>query len=317
MGLSTCAPFDGNSDFYGLGIRVGVYLQVLSSWIMNSLNADATADTHDANSIFLLAIIIAIASAASIKEIRPVEVWIMLQVCLMFPLTVLCVFGARTNFLSPASINGLLKRFRFLSTLVRIQLPNLSASASRECDLISHEIIVRGDETVEHLKRPQAVAQPDVAVTLYGILPGLNLSFKALSLLKHFTLTWTGAIWRTLILLSLVAANLWFWFTFWDQTSCGYSIFLFDRVHPNRALAKFFQAGAVLFAAAAAVPSLVSICFLFIAVRYTVSLLVSNKCSSLRERYLNAPRCIKQMIHLPFQNSLKHLFTSQLKLTNP
>jgi hypothetical protein len=289
MDRSVCPAFSGNPDFYGAGIRLGVYLQVLSSWILNSFNAEATADTHDANSIFLLAIIIAVANAASGHEIRPVELWIMLQTCLMFPLTVLWVFGARTNFLSPESVEKLFTRLWQLSFSVSVKggaagaagaSLTVGAEVSRYDRDVSDEIVILEDETIEHRQWSHSVGAPDLSIDLGMASIGLNLSFKALSLLKQSALTWTGAIWRTLLLLSVAATNLWFWFSFWDQTPCRYSIFLLDKIHPDRAIAQFFQAGAVLFAVAAAVPLLISICLVFIIVRYVVSLLVG------RERFI-------------------------------
>lgn len=292
-----CGSFEGSPEFYGLGIRLGVYLQVLSSWITNSLNEEATADTHVANSIFLLAIIVAVATAVSHEEIRPVEVWIMLQACLMFPLTVLSAFGIRTNFLSLSSIQGLLTRIKYLSTFLEVKVSpseifpswmccfrksvitaipiNVEVTFSHHHDLISREIVVR-DEVVEHLDLPSPEAGPDIGFTLKNFLPGVSLSLKVLSLLRHFTLTWAGAIWRMIILLFVVGTNLWFWFSFWNHTSCGYSVFLFANVRVNAPLAKFFKAGAILFALIAMVPLLVIVGFLVITIRYAMSLLVSS-----------------------------------------
>lgn len=283
-----CEPFEGNPDFYGLGIRLGVYLQIISTWITNTLNENATADTHAANSIFLLAIIVAVASAAASQEIRPVEVWIMLQICLIFPITVVGIFGARTNFLSTAAIRSMIDRFLSLSHAISLRLPIQIAPLTMEMQISmeaiysesgrSPEIQVQ-DETVVHLERPEQIAGPDIGVNFildFFSLPGMNLSFKALSLLKHFSLTWVSSIWRTLILSSLVATNLWFWFRYWDQSFCGYSVFLLARVHPGGPIATFFKVGAIILAAAAAIPLFVSLGFLFIAVRYAISLLVST-----------------------------------------
>ena len=97
--LPQCLPFNGTSDFYGLGIRVGVYLQLASSHITNTLNQEAAPANYAANSVFVFAIIVALLNAANAtpSEIRPVEAWIMLQICLSFFFTTLGLFGVRCN----------------------------------------------------------------------------------------------------------------------------------------------------------------------------------------------------------------------------
>ena len=111
-----CDSFAGNPDFYGLGIRLGVYLQLFSSWISNTLNPEVISDNHAANTIFLLAILIAIVQGAATtdQQIKPIEVWIMLQICFAFSLTVLSLFGFRVQFYRPSSIPKLLEAVRGL-----------------------------------------------------------------------------------------------------------------------------------------------------------------------------------------------------------
>lgn len=60
-----CDGFEGNSDLYGLGIRLGVYLQWVSSWLIQTLNPNGIMTTHDTNSIFVLAILVAMISATA------------------------------------------------------------------------------------------------------------------------------------------------------------------------------------------------------------------------------------------------------------
>src|ERR1700755_1438228 len=100
--LPQCGAFNGSSDFYGLGIRVGVYLQLGSSHITNTLNQEAAADNYAANSIFVFAVIVALLKAVHAREIefRPIEAWIMLQICISFFLTTLGLFGVRLQFLN-------------------------------------------------------------------------------------------------------------------------------------------------------------------------------------------------------------------------
>lgn len=74
----SCAGIEGNFDFYGLGIRIGIYLQWFSSWISNTFNPTAAAANHDANTIFLLAVLIATAIAFGQGSLQPAEKYILL-----------------------------------------------------------------------------------------------------------------------------------------------------------------------------------------------------------------------------------------------
>ena len=56
---SDCS-FRGNSDLYGLGIRLGFYLQLLASYIANQMSLDDDiSNLLDTNSTFMAAIFVA------------------------------------------------------------------------------------------------------------------------------------------------------------------------------------------------------------------------------------------------------------------
>ena len=99
-----CPSIEGNSDFYGLGIRIGVYLQWLSSWISNSVNPDAAATNHDTNTVFLCALLIATAVAFSDGSLQLSEKYILLLLSSGFFCTVLSFLGLRLRFLQPSSL---------------------------------------------------------------------------------------------------------------------------------------------------------------------------------------------------------------------
>ena len=61
--LAQCLPFNGTSDFYGLGIRIGVYLQRASSHITNTLYQEAAPENYAVNSTFVFVIIVALLKA--------------------------------------------------------------------------------------------------------------------------------------------------------------------------------------------------------------------------------------------------------------
>jgi hypothetical protein len=98
-----CPSIEGNSDFYGLGIRIGVYLQWFSSWVSNSVNPDAAASNHDTNTVFLCALLIATAVAFSDDSLQLSEKYVLLLLSSGFFCTVVSFLGLRLRFLQPSS----------------------------------------------------------------------------------------------------------------------------------------------------------------------------------------------------------------------
>lgn len=77
--------FAGDSDLYGLGIRIGVYAQLLSTLITNHFLPAAMAGNSTANLIFLWALLLAVArSASQTTTFFAVEAFVILQLILMF-----------------------------------------------------------------------------------------------------------------------------------------------------------------------------------------------------------------------------------------
>lgn len=82
----------GNPDFYGFGIRLGVYLQVFCSMLgmVDIKYEDNLYDFHDANSVLLLAIFVALVKSTPSREIELVDVIILLR---LLWLIILCGFS--------------------------------------------------------------------------------------------------------------------------------------------------------------------------------------------------------------------------------
>ena len=127
----SCPGFEGNPDFYGAGIRIGIYLQWVSAWLSNTFNPGAAAANHDANAIFLLAVLIALTIALASGSLRIVEAYILVLLSGGFICTVLSFLGLRLYFLQPSTLatffrglskqmteNGVLLRLTFPTTLV-------------------------------------------------------------------------------------------------------------------------------------------------------------------------------------------------------
>ncbi|KAI9868845.1 MAG: hypothetical protein M1813_004696 [Trichoglossum hirsutum] len=96
----TCSGFKGQSDLYGLGIRLGVYLQWISSQAANCLLPDEMPNALDTNSIFLFAVFIALAKATLNHKLHAAEVFVMLQICFGYLFSVLSLSGLRVTILS-------------------------------------------------------------------------------------------------------------------------------------------------------------------------------------------------------------------------
>jgi hypothetical protein len=87
--------FEGNSDLYGLGVRLGVYAQLLATALANHVLPDALVSALDTNVIFLVAILAALLKSTAEKEISTVEAFIMLQIVLTFLISVINIDGLR------------------------------------------------------------------------------------------------------------------------------------------------------------------------------------------------------------------------------
>jgi hypothetical protein len=92
--MSTCEPLQGNPDFYGLGIRIGVYLQWTSAWLTLLLDPESAQAVLDTNSILVFAVTIATIIALR-REAEYIELYIMLQMLIGFPITTFSSFGIR------------------------------------------------------------------------------------------------------------------------------------------------------------------------------------------------------------------------------
>jgi hypothetical protein len=82
--IASCV-LNGNSDLYGLGIRLGVYFQLISTLLANHFLPDALREAWDANTIFLVSIFIAvIKSSVNVDGLASPEAFVMLQMLFAF-----------------------------------------------------------------------------------------------------------------------------------------------------------------------------------------------------------------------------------------
>ena len=108
-------PVEGNPDLYGLGIRLGIYFQLISTSLTNRLLPEETLSACDTNSIFLLAVFAAVSKSTVNGTIHFVEAYVMLQLMFAF---LICTFpkggGSLVRLQIRGAILGLSQRDREL-----------------------------------------------------------------------------------------------------------------------------------------------------------------------------------------------------------
>lgn len=85
--------FEGNNDIYGIGIRIGIYAQILAVWFANYFLFSEAQVLRDSVSIFSVALlIVALIYAASPQNVFAVEGFVLLQI-----LAWSCIMGVRAK----------------------------------------------------------------------------------------------------------------------------------------------------------------------------------------------------------------------------
>jgi hypothetical protein len=78
-------PFPGNSDLYGFGIRIGIYLQLLSTLLANSTLSDQLRDdAHNTNAIIMIALFAGMVNATVKNQLNAVEIFVMCFLLMAF-----------------------------------------------------------------------------------------------------------------------------------------------------------------------------------------------------------------------------------------
>jgi hypothetical protein len=96
--MGESCSLQGNADLYGLGVRAGVYSQLLATIIANHALPDALQSAVDTNIIFLLAILTAMIKATVEHQLSTIEAFVLLQIILTFLLSVVKIDGVRWVF---------------------------------------------------------------------------------------------------------------------------------------------------------------------------------------------------------------------------
>jgi hypothetical protein len=254
----SCPGIEGNSDFYGLGIRIGVYLQWFSSWISNTINPHGAASNHDANTIFLTAILIATTVALAGGKIQPVEAYIMLLLSSGFVFTVLSCLGLRLHFLQPSST----KQFREnLCSTFKSLMTTLKSVDTAIDDIIDSHISVRG---------VRAEQRPPLLPTIKRLLLSAHMTFglKSISKLKHPALSWAGFVARCAIGTFSAVVSILVWWNYSTQSfpdgdgPCTPVFFFFGSRSGTGSMLWFFRVAAILLTFPVAYPLNFAISFM-------------------------------------------------------
>lgn len=251
--LPACGEFTGNSDLYGLGIRIGVYLQWVSSWLSNTFDSDSVAGTHTANSVFVFAIIIAVVQAAASKEVRPVEAFIMLQICFGYLVVALSLLGVRIQWLTPGRTLKFVGASKDFPSRIRAAQPvpaRQSPGTTPNDD--QHPILPRAHPRVPRDPAPETQkSRTQTALHFLGMFLDFRFPMGAFAYLKHRTLSWSGVIWRAIIYTTIAVFNLWLWFggkkTLFTATTCNPVVFFFSRQELEGDIITFFKVGGIVF----------------------------------------------------------------------
>ncbi|KAI1411269.1 hypothetical protein F5Y13DRAFT_65039 [Hypoxylon sp. FL1857] len=219
---SSCEAIQGNPDFYGLGIRIGVYLQWVTAWINLLVDPLSAQSVYDVNSVFVFAILLAtmVASFADDPTIEPIETHILLQFALGFFVTTLSTFGMRLHFLRPDSVAELGGQLK--------ELMGVLGST---------------------LKTPFSLS---IVVKL--LCGRITLPLNAFSTLKPYHLSWSGVFWRTATACMLAIINIWFWFASYPSyrlpgRNCDPPfIFMFSRQQLSGPIVVFCKAISIIIA---------------------------------------------------------------------
>ena len=97
-------PVEGNPDLYGLGIRLGIYFQLISTSLTNRLLPEETLSAWDTNSMFLLAVFAAVSKSTVNGTIQYVEAYVMLQLMFAF---LICTFPKGIISLMRSTLRGM------------------------------------------------------------------------------------------------------------------------------------------------------------------------------------------------------------------
>ena len=96
--LNCSSKFSG--DYYGLGVRLGIYFTWLTSWVANTFIEEEISGALDANSIFLFALLVSIFKGTAVSggdKLAYIDGLVLMQFCAGYLFGVFSLWGYRTR----------------------------------------------------------------------------------------------------------------------------------------------------------------------------------------------------------------------------
>ena len=110
-----------SNDYYGFGVRLGVYFSWLGSYFANLLLPSEISGSLDTNSIFLVALIGSLFNGTHLKQIQQIDALIIMQLSSGFLFSCFSIWGYRTSYYQKEGPKAI-KRFGGLGTHCRLIL---------------------------------------------------------------------------------------------------------------------------------------------------------------------------------------------------
>ncbi len=105
-GLIDCTT-DYSLDYYGFGVRLGVYFVWLSSYFANTLLPDEISGSLDTNTIFLLALIVSLFNGTLTHTLFQIDGLVVLHLSSGFLFSCLSIWGYRTLHYQKDGLDGI------------------------------------------------------------------------------------------------------------------------------------------------------------------------------------------------------------------
>jgi hypothetical protein len=213
---------------------------------------------HDANTIFLTAILIATIVALAGGEIQPAEAYIMLLLSSGFVFTVLSFLGLRLHFLRPSTTRTF--RGNLCTTIKNLVATFRSLGAALKDLIIS----------LTNAQGVRAKQQSPLIATIKRLVKSAHLTFglKSFSKLKHPALSWAGVVARCAIGTFSAVVGILVWWEYSTQPlpdGAGFCIptfFFFGVRSGTGSMLWFFRIAAILLTIPVAYPLGFAISFL-------------------------------------------------------
>ena len=217
--MAACEPIEGNPDFYGLGIRIGIYLQWSSAWLNLLLDPESAQSVLDTNSVFVFAVVIATIIADQ-RDAPPIEIYILLQILLGFPITTLSSFGIRLWLMTPSRLKKLLDTLCEEWSKYQERVKQTFKRAPPDTAPRDRETTRTASDEREGAPGSQTLAQQWAKWAQKTLEQGQSqasttaaLPYNVLSALKFPGLSWSGVAWRTATVSMVAVFNEVYWFS--------------------------------------------------------------------------------------------------------